>query len=1435
MNLLPNNMLAGFLKKRLFAEQRFIFVDQKDEDQINQNLEQQPVDLEVNEAGFFEKQEKQKLQKIGLDTRDQIWEVDQNGYFGMGGTRSTEKISENYSDSLEDLLLEKSDYDEAMNGVELKAGDFENSLGYELLGGTDGLPVKTFPGIFGKKVSEKYEALLEIREGLNYQERSAFAMDHFIQKYRDEIAEERAEYLINLEQERRNILEKIAEKVESEKQELDQQVQSFKNICAEPEALKVELTGERHLDEEQKTGLFDYVEKTTNFTELLEKIREGNFVDIDVEEMSEQIKSMQRLVEEKRQNIEDLKNLHEDPEVREETVSELLKGVQGILAEYREEGSKSLDSSKALTNAAEKKIVMQLISFQERLKEDDPKKKINIREIVFVEDVFGKFSQTLKVLRENRSVLEIEIPENKTSQEMKEEIQAEINQLLYAPVPLNSEARKSYRKNKADVQMLQPELSEANFKNFLFAEGQLDQNGKITGDEEKLRKQWLAGKQNALNVLKKRQQEFLNSPQEGLSNFTAKAEIKQYLKQIETAENPLKIVEQFLQEKHLKIVGEKEFDAAYRKTGITNSYLVIEQEEYNPELPDYRGNDWTIYLDEKYYDKIKNGEGNSDRFKARIAHELAHREFEIEVGNLLEKVGIYENENWITLKQKFTKIIQGKTIGGDKEGYLSDRNILNEMYALSRENAVQAIENNDLKEVVDDFTAVIFPFLDKKKKKLFGSMAETGKDDKAEEIEQTESSAGEGSETEKTEERSDLPIEESSTQKGAESEETEKARQNAVSNFKDFKNYIELFGGETENVEEKEDQEKKEEFKMDISRVENGEKLLDIAAKEYARMKDSIDNIESLRPNSVNDLNEWLGTMNSHFKTAEEEISSNDAGGPGYFENLWTNTRFLAFDDIYHLVTESWEFSQRRRDRRSQDARAAVGQKLFEGVPYLDLLANEYLSKQEKLEQDEVSEYQGNISNMSHEGIYPLLFNPKNVDHLKAVINDLCDKGRMRWDDHRVWKSLGKYTFVQIPNLKKADEDVVYRNEWLKKMVADVWDEDTWDGWRKANDGGLSSALNDLDSEADDIHALGSAPIIAKFNEILEASKDNIDDFKFGKGDGAIIPSHRYQKYLDYAFERGKLSMEAKFYYLIAGVAHRVIPIESLKKIQTDRFRALPILDYFYAARNTQNEVEELYAEMQRNGGFPHGAHKLLMHKVLHDGMTLTRVEKVLTSGPDKVDHDDWQALMAVASKKNIDKLLRTPNGAKAPISQLSMVNGMTSYSTFAKAQKVLMDEQGDKYNYAHFVDSLVSFVGYDARLMGRYGRVGQYERFDSTVLEQDPQGNGLKIKDYQQSMYDLIGTIFDEYYPNGEGKAYTDIIFTNTTGKTQEQVDKLRKDGMESKVDEFESRIHKILQDQRGIEIIRNALAQNAPDMADYSSRGRKFDYALNSSSNKD
>ncbi len=1408
MNLLPNHNLAGFLQKKLFAEQRFVLVDKDNQDQVEQN---EVTNLEVNEKGFFE----QELKDVAFRIRRAIdLKVDDEGYIGLAGT-SREVIADNAKESLEELLREKKYYDSDIQGILLER-EVADPTWDRLVDS-----IKFFSGKHKEKLSKIYEQLLTITDRLKDQTDIAELVNATIEKAREELRAASFEHKTLLKNERQDLLNNIASRIEAEKSLLDKELAEFRDVCVEPEALKERLSSGEEI------GFFEYIEARTNFGSLLKSIRSNTYQDADVEEASELIQYMKKKVADRRTSVEEFQYLDQNDEERQEVVNELLKGVQKILTYYRMENSKILNPDKAPKSESEKKFVMQLIQFEERL--EDGENLISAGEIAFIDDVLTKVNQGLKSTRK----LKIQNPEDKTAVALESELGNQIQYLRNLPLPLDAEARRSFKKAQAELKMLAAEfknddgeLNLANLKTFALGLDQLGTNGQVTGDEESLKKQWLFDKLENLGKIETKLKGSLNSPQEKRANFVAQRQIEKYVKQIEAATEPKEVVEQLIKEEHLKILAAEQFEEAYRKTGVTNSYLVIEQTEYNPQIPNYSGDDWTIYLDAAFYEKLEREEGNFERFKARIAHELAHRRFEVEVRQELEDANIYEHSQWASLKNQFNTLIQGKTVGGDEHGFDSNVNVLNELFALSEENKVAEIANKPLRKLVEEFSKIIDPLLTDKtlgvpKLKMHGAIAETEQD----EAEREESTGEPDSDTVDTEDTDGTDIL-GTTQEDAQkdSEDVEKARVNAVSNFNSFEGYIKIFGGQ---IVDEQGNVQQEPAQMDIKRIDGGEKLLSMAESEYTKVKKAIDNIDSIRPKSVEDLNNWLGEMNGYFKSAEKEISSNEAGSPSYFQQLWSDTKFLSVDDIFHLATESWEFMQRRRDRNSQDARAAVGQKLFKDVPFLDLLSNEYLSKRQKLEQDEVSEYQGNLSNMSHEEIYPLLFNPKNVDHLKAVINDLCDKGKMRWDDHRVWKSLGKYSFIRIPNVAKADEDVVYRNEWLKKIVADIWDEDTWDGWRKANDNSMNSQIGDLHGESNDLHALGGKPVTDNLDDIINARKAGLDDFKAGKGDIPIIPSHRYQKNLDYAFEYGKLSMEDKFFYLISGVAHRVIPIEYFKKIQSERFLVLPILDFFYAKNNSVPEVDALYKEIMDNGGNPEGIHKMLMHRVLHDPMARKRIEKLVSRDRVReIDHDDWQALMAAVSANDVDTLLSKPNGGKAVITKASMINGMASYSTFVKGQHWLIEKEGGNYNYNNLVDSIKSFVAYDSRIMGRVGRRGAYERLDRSQLNEEPLGHGLKTKDYQESMYILVGKIFEKYY-GAESKDYIDSIFTDTMDKTPEQLEKLKKDGMEKDVNAFTVKMNDISSDPRGRQAIRDALSEVAEDMADYG--GRNFDYSIN------
>lgn len=1442
MNLLPNYNLAGFLQKKLFAERRFVFVDVKKE-KIDENL---PVN-EIGDIGETAALEefKEVAVDIGRGAREAIdRNVDADGHIGLGGVSRTEIVAEN-AESLEDLLREADDYLSEEEGVEKTAKELDAIL-FKLLGGRDDSPARLHLtegfNLYYQNVFKKYQALLEIREKLKFQDSASNAMQDYVQQYAEELEEEKQERIRIIQEERQSVLDKIAERIENKKRELDEQVNTFEAELEEPETLR------EYFEDGSNVGFFAHIRRKTNVEELLQKIREGRATNQEIEEMAQEIDyQMHRVTsqdeeggESRLDSIKKMEELINDKNAQEELKVRMLNDVRGVLAFYREEGSLAESPQRIPQHPKEKEIYDTLILFEQTLQNP----RVTPFDLIHIEEELPIITRPLKIIQENRHLLDPEIPEDKTAEEMQAELENRVQTFLNQPIPIHPKARKLFEKAKADVWTLDSEINETNFKRWLLREGKANQKGEITvGSEETeiLRKKWLADKFLKLQKYEEIIQKANNSRSEKKALLRERRMLDSYFEKLKSGD-PVEVVEELEAKGKVELVPETTFQREYKDTGITNSYFVIEQTEYLGDVAQYRQGetDWKIYMDDGFFQRVKNGkvsDNERDRCRARIAHELGHREFDAFKKKELEDAGIYENPLWDGLKEQFLTLVGDKKFSesGDVLEY-SEESILNETWALySEHQTVEIPFGNPYRIYIEKFQELLSS--SKMKKTLYGAEGGTG-DGEDVDVSDDITASDEGSEGGQEDTSGD-------------SEKLFKARGTLGRAFKELEENLKTFGidiGDARQEETGQEKPKKDqEAVLNIKKYKdeegllNGEKLLNEVVAKYPHYQPYLERLNELDKGTVDNLTNEINDFNKKFEKIENKLSG-EKEKQGYFTKLWDDTRFLSADDIFHLVTESWEFAQRRRDRKSQDARAAFGQKLYGDT----LLGNEYLSKQQKLEMDEVSEYQGNLKNMPDRQVYQLLFHPKNQDHFKAVISELCDRGLMRWDDPRIWDLFRKYTFVKIPNYKKATADNVYRNKWLRDIVMDIWDETTWDSWKKGNDGNLDSELGKLETETAEIINLGGGAVRDRLWSYLQDEEGKVSSFKKGEGDNFIMPNQRYHKLIDYAIKGGYLGMEDKFYFLIAGVHHRLLTVEQLQKIQGEGLGNIPILELFYGRNNTYPELDAMYERIGDNGGHPGGMHKMLMQEMANDPDLRTRFSKIISrKNISNIDHDDWHTMMMMMNSQDVDKMLIRTNGGDCQVTSDSVINGMTSFSTYVKAQKEVLNDANARGDQRRFNDvmsniqqSLNSFVQYDGRIMQRVGdRSGKYWNINDAQRGKDMHGNGNKISNYQESMYRLISRIF-ELTEGEDGVAYVEEITKDIRDEDDDKKQKIRKDGLHNKVTSFDNRLKKIMSDPsgKGKEAVWQALKELADGMAGFADKednrktiGKGFEYEFN------
>ena len=493
---------------------------------------------------------------------------------------------------------------------------------------------------------------------------------------------------------------------------------------------------------------------------------------------------------------------------------------------------------------------------------------------------------------------------------------------------------------------------------------------------------------------------------------------------------------------------------------------------------------------------------------------------------------------------------------------------------------------------------------------------------------------------------------------------------------------------------------------------------------------------------------------------AQKMLSVANAQPQGKEFWLWftKDIQWLSIMDYWTMTTEGWEDIKRLWKRRGENSRGKVGE-LFTGwigdkVPYAGQLKHEFHRRQQSSELEAVGVWEKALENVDSYKLIEDLPHVNNQDHLKAVMILLTKRGRLDWDDEELWKALSRFSHFKIP-LDECKRDPILLEKWLQKVIADIWsDKDLYRTWKTTNEHSYDSERDKYSGVAD---FYSNAGLLAPQLEYM------LKTFVEAKEKHEPIPDqvnpHLYEQLFLYAMEKGQMSMQQKFFYLVMGLKWKIIPFDRLSiingKISTSTF---PSIDFFYQHNHTQPEILELAESLIEgpNQRFTPGPKTtaFLIEEVAHDESARQRVTKVISRSGTTIDHEDIPMVTGFMTQGGWNNFLIVSSGAIQRVTSEGLKNAYVGYNTMFKIYGMLAEKKAE--DSQSLPPSDIDFLA---------ARIVSYAHFDNVVVRQAidgnnrpklslreienetmPSGNNKKAKQYRDPMNELSFRVFDAY-----------------------------------------------------------------------------------------
>ncbi len=405
---------------------------------------------------------------------------------------------------------------------------------------------------------------------------------------------------------------------------------------------------------------------------------------------------------------------------------------------------------------------------------------------------------------------------------------------------------------------------------------------------------------------------------------------------------------------------------------------------------------------------------------------------------------------------------------------------------------------------------------------------------------------------------------------------------------------------------------------------------------------------------------------------------ANKTGNRSLWQQMVTDTTWVSAYDIAAMFKDAGTDIARMWKRRGETARKKLGRDITEqisdSIPYLGRLKHEFERSERESELEEVGVWEKGLDKIdTHVLQHEMLPRVVSKDQLKAILNVLSKKGRLEWDDdHGLWPKLEYFSGYKMPR-DACKRDARLRNQWLQKMIADIWrDKDQFEHWKAENDGAIDSGRKHLDSYVEELSA--ASTLDTELRKLLY-------NFKRQKAGEPIsreeeVNPHLYEGIIFYAMRNGKMSMEEKFFYLVKGVEIGLISVDRLRAFSGENFGILntfPFIDFFSTGQNcSMHEIKKISAQITESGPGSdpfapgNGMTKFLLDVVAFDNSVKIRVNKGL-KGAEKIDHEDIPMLLTQVDFAGVNNIINFTSGSQAKVSAAAMMNGYVGYNSFMK------------------------------------------------------------------------------------------------------------------------------------------------------------------------
>ncbi|MBD3328832.1 hypothetical protein GF340_06065 [Candidatus Peregrinibacteria bacterium] len=501
-----------------------------------------------------------------------------------------------------------------------------------------------------------------------------------------------------------------------------------------------------------------------------------------------------------------------------------------------------------------------------------------------------------------------------------------------------------------------------------------------------------------------------------------------------------------------------------------------------------------------------------------------------------------------------------------------------------------------------------------------------------------------------------------------------------------------------------------------------------------------------------------------------------------YFKKLLNNTYVLSGKNTYALAKEVFDFIGRTMDRREKNRVGAVGNMIFS--PIYNQLGEEYKRMQQNAENDEVNRITQAMEQYGFGDCMERLAATSSKDELKALLQVMSKKGWIVWGDPVLWKAIDRVG-KKVSGYKAM---ATYDEDLIRYNLDSFYGQNTYFDLKRQNDSGFKSEKSTFQEEARQMEVDEKGGILARMKGMLA---DHMN--------GEYVSPARFEGYLHFVIEQGKLSFEDKLYFLMMAMGatcqvpgprygRTILTFDRMNEMEAGLLNNFPPIEYFLADKELKydefgrvivdgsgkpvrgpvdkNHVRELIRQYIESDNKPlHQCTKpedftwgsnltnFIERKMMFHKKVSNRLTEKASRNFSNWDHDDMHQFVPHVSETNVEQIT-IPAGGTPQTSNAGMKNIFTGMNNntkvcaeeYLKAMKSGDTDAANEY-MLKMVKGMRSFIRLHAIVDSRYHHThNERTRFSARDFDAFAGADsGKKVSTHVREMNQYIENLIND------------------------------------------------------------------------------------------